>query len=271
ALAERRVDDRGLVDAELHAPALDFLDGTLDVERDRPGLRVRHQAATAEDLAQLADEAHRVGCRDRDVELEPARLDLLDQVLAADLVGTGAQCLLGLFALGEDRDPDLLAGPVREDDRAADHLVGVARVDPELEMDLHRGVEGDERGRLGELDSLERLVDLLAIDERGCLAVLLSVLSHAWFLPVGRVEPDLPLCGLSRAGVRPASGGTWLLADDLDAHAPGGALDLAHRALDVVGVEVGHLDPGDLADLVSGDPADALALGRLRALLDAGC
>src|SRR6188768_3827402 len=81
-----------------------------------------------------------------------------------------------------------------------------------------------------------------------------------------------PFGGLSRPGVRPASaGGCWLLADDLDAHAPGGALDLAHRALDVVGVEVGHLDAGDLADLVTGDPADAFALGCLRALLDAGC
>jgi hypothetical protein len=67
---------------------------------------------------------------------------------------------------------------VREDDGATDHLVGVTRVDPELEVDLHRCVEGDERGRLGEFDRLERLVDLLAIDERGRLAVLLSVLGH---------------------------------------------------------------------------------------------
>ena len=31
--------------------------------------------------------------------------------------------------------------------------------------------------------------------------------------------------------------------------------------LDVVGVEVGHLDAGDLADLVAGDPADLSRLG----------
>jgi len=187
ALAERGVDDRGFVDAELHAAALDLLDRAFDVERDGPGLRVRHQATPAEDLAELADQTHRIGRRDGDVELEPACLDLLDQVLAADLVGPGAQRLLGLLALGKDRDPDLLAGPVRKDDGATDHLVGMARVDPELEMDLHRRVEGDEGGLLRELDRLERLVDLLAIDERRCLAVLLSVFGHvvSSFLAVG--------------------------------------------------------------------------------------
>ena len=103
-----------------------------------PGLGVRHQAAPAEDLAELADQAHRVGRRERDVELEPAGLDLLDQVLAADLVRAGAQRLLGLLALGEDGDADDLAGAVRQDDRAADHLVGVARIDAELEVGLDR-------------------------------------------------------------------------------------------------------------------------------------
>ena len=69
------------------------------------------------------------GVGEGDVELEPARFDLLDQVLGADLVGAGAERLLGLLALGEHRDPDLLAGAVGQDDRAPDHLVGVAGVD----------------------------------------------------------------------------------------------------------------------------------------------
>ena len=115
-----------------------------------PGLGVRHQAAPAEDLAELADQAHRVGRREGDVELEPAGLDLLDEVLAADLVGAGLEGLLGLVALGEHGDPDDLAGAVREDDRAADHLVGVARVDAEAEMGLDGRVEGDVGGLLGE-------------------------------------------------------------------------------------------------------------------------
>ena len=92
-------------------------------------------------LPRPTDQAHRVGRRERDVELEPAGLDLLDQVLAADLVGAGAERLAGLLALGEDGDADRLAGAVREDDRAADHLVGVARVDAEAEVRLDGRVE----------------------------------------------------------------------------------------------------------------------------------
>ena len=38
-----------------------------------------------------------------------------------------------------------------------------------------------------------------------------------------------------------------------------------------IGVEVGHLDLGDLADLAAGDLADRLAAGGLCALLDARC
>ncbi len=79
-----------------------------------------------------------VGRRERDVELEPAGLDLLDEVLGADLVGAGAQRLLGLLALGEHGDADDLAGAVRQDDGAADHLVGVAGVDAEAEVGLDR-------------------------------------------------------------------------------------------------------------------------------------
>ncbi len=52
-------------------------------------------------------------------------------------------------------------------------------------------------------------------------------------------------------------------ADDLDAHAPGGPLDLAHRGVDVVRRQVGQLDRRDLADLVTADAADGLPPRRL--------
>src|SRR6185436_15297131 len=71
-------------------------------------------------------------------------------------------------------------------------------------------------------------------------------------------------------GDAPASYPPEDLADDLDTHAPGGAFDLAHRGVDVVGVEVGHLDARDLADLVAGHAPDGLAPGRHRALLYPG-
>src|SRR5947209_17941497 len=67
-LADDRVHDTGLVDAELDAAALGVLHRLGDVERHRPRLRVRHEAARAEDAAQATDLAHEVRRRDRDVE-----------------------------------------------------------------------------------------------------------------------------------------------------------------------------------------------------------
>ncbi len=43
--------------------------------------------------------------------------------------------------------------------------------------------------------------------------------------------------------------GPNLTFDDLNAHTAGGAFDLAHRALNVDGIEVLHLGFGDLANL----------------------
>src|SRR5262249_40930291 len=128
ALADRGVDDGRLVDPELDPAALDLADRPLDVEGDRPGLRAPHPAAPAPALGGPAVEAHRAGGRAGDVEPDPASLDLLDEVLTADLVGTSPERLLGLLALGEDGHPDDLARAVREDDGATDHLVGVAGV-----------------------------------------------------------------------------------------------------------------------------------------------
>ena len=60
------------------------------------------------------------------------------------------------------------------------------------------------------------------------------------------------------------------LSLDRDAHRPGGAGDDLLGLVEVVGVEVGHLGRGDLADLVTGDRGD-LGLVRLaRSLVDTG-
>ncbi len=49
--------------------------------------------------------------------------------------------LLGLVALGEDGDAHVLAGAGGEGDDAAHHLVGMARIDAEVQRDLDRLVE----------------------------------------------------------------------------------------------------------------------------------
>src|SRR5512139_3051739 len=61
-----------------------------------------------------------------------------------------------------------------------------------------------------------------------------------------------------------------LLTDDLQSHVAGRALDDLLGRLDVVGVEVGELRPGDLLDLLLGDLADLFLVRRPRALGDPG-
>src|SRR5256712_4201427 len=140
-LADVGVDDAGLVDAVLDAATLDVLDRAANIEGDTARARVRHQATRPQDLAQAADLAHHVRGRERDVEVEPAFLDPLDQVLGADVIGTGLGRLAGLFTGGEHEHAALLAGAVRQDHRAADHLVGGPGVDAQPEVRLDRAVE----------------------------------------------------------------------------------------------------------------------------------
>src|SRR5687768_11362515 len=62
----------------------------------------------------------------------------------------------------------------------------------------------------------------------------------------------------------------FLLAPDLDTHRPGGTGHLGHGAVEVDGIEVGHLRLGDLLELSLGDRAHLRAPRVGRALLEAG-
>src|SRR3954447_21589224 len=57
-LADREVDVRAAIGAVLELARLRVADGLPDVERDGARLRIRHQAARAEDAAEPADVAH---------------------------------------------------------------------------------------------------------------------------------------------------------------------------------------------------------------------
>src|SRR5512137_2679035 len=61
-----------------------------------------------------------------------------------------------------------------------------------------------------------------------------------------------------------------LLTDDLQSHVAGRALDDLIGRVDVVGVEVGELRPGDLLDLLHRDLADLLLVRGAGALGDPG-
>ena len=94
------------------------------------------------------------------VEVEVAPGHLLDQLVRADLVGAGGHGGLRPVTGGEDEDPRRLAGAVGQVDRAADHLVRLARVDPEPHRDVDRLVELGLGVRLGDVEGLVRGVEL---------------------------------------------------------------------------------------------------------------
>ena len=106
-----------------------------------PTLRVRHQAARAQHLTEAADQGHHVRGGDHPVELHEAALDALHQVLGADDVGAGGGGFVGLGVLGEHGDAHVAAGAGRQVDDAAHLLVGVTRVDAQVDGDLDGLVE----------------------------------------------------------------------------------------------------------------------------------
>src|SRR6478609_57494 len=110
------------------------------------------------------------------VEVEPAAVDLLDQLVATDDVGAGLTGGVGLVAVGEHQDLGGLAGAVGQVDRAADHLVGLAGVDTEAHGHVDGLVELLLGAALGDLDRGEGGVELVLVERlRGgavCLAAL---------------------------------------------------------------------------------------------------
>src|SRR5207247_1542104 len=83
----------------------------------------------------------RVGRGDGGVELHPAALYPLDEVLCPHDVGPPLARLALLVALREDRDAYRLADAVRQHHRAAHHLVGVLGIDTEPERQVDGLVE----------------------------------------------------------------------------------------------------------------------------------
>ena len=127
--ADRHVDVAGLVGLELDAPGFDFLDGARRIVGDRAGFGIGHEPSRPQHLAELAHFAHGLRRSDGDVEIGPAFLAFLDQIVETDVFGPGGLGGVGgRPALGKDEHAHDLAAPMRQRDGAADHLVGLFRV-----------------------------------------------------------------------------------------------------------------------------------------------
>src|SRR5215218_6869726 len=197
-LPDRQMDVCAAIGAVLELARLRVADGLGDVEGDGSRLRVRHLAAGPEDATELSDRPHHVGRRHRDIEVVEPFFDLFGEVGRADDVGTGVLGFLGLLTLREDGNPRVLAGPVREHERPAQLLLGMADVEAHVHVHLDRLVELGALLFLQELDRLEGRVRVLAVDVRERLAVALAVLGHAGVsTPIERAVPSMILMAWS--------------------------------------------------------------------------
>src|SRR6185312_7564972 len=163
-LADAGVDDAGLLDAELDLTRLGVGDCLGDVHRHRAELRIWHQSLGAEHLTETSDDAHHVGRRDYAIEVDLAALNGLHQVLGTHDVSAGGPGFIGLRTFREDCDAHALAGAFGQVDDAANHLVGMARIDAQVQRDLDGLVELGGRIALHEPERFINPVELLAID-----------------------------------------------------------------------------------------------------------
>ena len=169
------MDDVGLVQAVLDLTSLGLLNRLGDVHRNGAGLGVRHEALGAQDLTEAADNAHHVRGSDDDVIVEEVLvLDLRDHVLCADILCASSRGLVSLGALGEYQHADLLAGAVRQDDRAADLLVCVTGVNAQLDVQLDGLVELCLCGRNNGCKRLSGIVQLGTIYQLCALYILFT-------------------------------------------------------------------------------------------------
>ena len=79
-----------------------------------PVFRIGHQAARPEHFAKLTNFSHGGGRRDCDVEILETFLDIFDQVLEADILGTGIFGGFGCRAFGKNKNAHLFAAAMRQ-------------------------------------------------------------------------------------------------------------------------------------------------------------
>jgi hypothetical protein len=140
-LADAGVQDARLLDAELDGAALGALTApaTSGVTVPTFGFGIRLRGPRI--LPRRPTSGIMSGVAMHAVEIDLAFLDLCDEVFGANDVGAGLAGFLGLGVLGEDGDANGLAGAVRQVHHAADHLVGMTRVDAQVHGDLDGLVE----------------------------------------------------------------------------------------------------------------------------------
>src|SRR6185436_10636217 len=198
------MDVPSLVDLKFHATGLYLFHGLGRVVGDGAGLGVGHKPARSEHFAQFADFRHGLGSSDRDIEVGPTLVALLNHVFEPDEFGASGPGGIGRGSIpGEHEDFDRLATAVGQRDGPTDHLIRLFGINAQPKGE----VDGFVKLRLGELGqhihrAFER-VDFAAVDafER----FLVSFARH-WVIQRCMRASALPRFGFSQRLQSPYSG-----------------------------------------------------------------
>ena len=176
--ADRAVNVALLVGTVLDFTGFLFADSFGNVHCDGAEFRVWHQAAGAEQFTETTDNAHHVGRGNRYVEIEPAALNLRNQIIGADIIRAGRFSFLSFFARHECQNFFRLADTVRQDNRAANLLVGIFRVNAKANMHFDCFVEFRRGGFLHELNGFVGGVKFPVFDKSQSFAETFALLCH---------------------------------------------------------------------------------------------
>ena len=127
------MDDPGFFNAVFNLAALGCFHSFSDVGRYRAKLRVWHQAFGAEHLTKTTNKAHHVWRRDAAFKLNLAVLADFEQVFCANDISTRSKGFFSLCAACEHANANGFAGALGQRDNAAHHLIGMTRINAEVE------------------------------------------------------------------------------------------------------------------------------------------
>ena len=200
-----------------------------------PSFGIRHEPARSEHFAEAPDLPHEVGGGDGGVELHPAALDALHEIVGPDHVGAGLARLT------------LLLAPAKTATRTVRPRPWGSTTAPRTIWSACLGSTPSRKDRSTDSSNLARagvsLKRSIASFHRYCRSPRSWPLLHRSACSPSSPSPCSRPC-------RPAVASRY----HLDAHAAGGALDDAHRRVHRVGVEINELLLGDLADLLLASP-----------------
>src|SRR5664280_2336884 len=130
-----------LVDSIFDFSRLSFPYGGRNIERYRADFGIRHQSPRPQNTPKFPDLTHHVRGGYDPIEIEHAFLNLEYQIVRPGQVCPCLQRFFLLFTLRENKDPDLLARAVRQNQRATNHLIGVLGIYAQTHGQVHAFIE----------------------------------------------------------------------------------------------------------------------------------